>query len=53
LQALWPLQAFAPTHWPSPAAYDVVETVAPARNKVAAAMASVAPDLESNFMTIS
>jgi hypothetical protein len=32
---------------------DVVETTAPARNSVAAAAASVAPDLESNFMTIS
>jgi hypothetical protein len=55
LQALWPLQAFAPKHCPV-AAFALVETVdkvAPARNSVAAAAASVAPDLESNFMTIS
>src|SRR3954465_10239906 len=42
-------------HLPS-AAYavvDPVDTAAPARNRVAAAAASVAPDLESNFMTIS
>jgi hypothetical protein len=55
LQALWPLQALATMHLPS-AAYAVVDTVdtaEPARNRVAAAAASVAPDLESNFMTIS
>src|SRR3984885_4015115 len=55
LQALWPLQALAAMHLPS-AAYavvDPVDTTAPARNRVAAAAASVAPDLESNFMTIS
>src|SRR3954471_9020662 len=42
-------------HLPSAAfaVVDPVETVAPARNSVAAAAASVAPDLESNFMTIS
>src|ERR1700742_1315332 len=42
-------------HLPS-AAFALVEpvdTTAPARNRVAAAAASVAPDLESNFMTIS
>jgi hypothetical protein len=55
LQALWPLQALAPKHWPGAALaeLEVVETTAPARNKVAAAAASVAPDLESIFMTIS
>src|ERR1700712_4468656 len=55
LQALWPLQALAAMHLPSAAYADVdpVETTAPARNRVAAAAASVAPDLESNFMTIS
>src|SRR3954470_22742725 len=55
LQALWPLQALAAMHLPS-AAFALVEpvdTTAPARNRVAAAAASVAPDLESNFMTIS
>jgi hypothetical protein len=55
LHALWPLQALPAMHLP-PAAYavvDTVESVAPARNRVAAAAASVAPDLESNFMTIS
>jgi hypothetical protein len=35
------------------AGVETVETTAPARNSVAAAAASVAPDLESNFMTIS
>ena len=35
------------------AGVDPVETTAPARNRVAAAAASVAPDLEFNFMTIS
>jgi hypothetical protein len=32
---------------------DPVDTTAPAKNRVAAAAASVAPDLEFNFMTIS
>src|SRR3954471_8768806 len=43
-------------HLPIAAAFagvDPVDTTAPARNRVAAAAASVAPDLESNFMTIS
>src|SRR6202000_2471379 len=55
LQALWPLQALAAMHLPSAAFADVdpVDTTAPARNRVAAAAASVPPDLESNFMTIS
>src|SRR4029453_7929763 len=55
LQALWPLQALAPLHlpWAGLAGAELVETTAPARNSVAAAAASVAPDLESNFMTIS
>jgi hypothetical protein len=55
LQALWPLQALAPKHcpWAALAGLEVVEITAPARNKVAAAAASVVPDLESNFMTIS
>jgi hypothetical protein len=55
LQALWPLQAFAAKHCPVAAfaLLDTVDTAAPARNRVAAAAASVAPDLESNFMTIS
>ena len=54
LQALWPLQAFVAMHLPA-AAFAVVETVTtePARNKVAAAAARVAPDLEFSFMTIS
>jgi hypothetical protein len=55
LQALWPLQALTPMHlpWAALAAVDPVDTTAPARNRVAAAAASVAPDLEFNFMTIS
>jgi hypothetical protein len=55
LQALWPLQALAAMHLPSAAfaVVDPVDRTAPARNRVAAAAASVAPDLESNFMTIS
>src|SRR4051812_8631143 len=55
LQALWPLQALAPMHlpWAALAGADVVEMTAPARKSVAAAAARVAPDLESNFMTIS
>src|SRR6478735_9666729 len=56
LQALWPLQALTPMHLPWAAAFalvDPVDTTAPARNRVAAAAASVAPDLEFNFMTIS
>jgi hypothetical protein len=55
LQALWPLQALAAMHLPAAAlaGVDVVETTAPAKNRVAAATASVAPDLESNFMMIS
>src|SRR5476651_2562917 len=55
LQALWPLQALPAMHLPMAACavVDTVERVAPARNRVAAAAASVAPDLESNFMTIS
>src|SRR3954451_8314289 len=55
LQALWPLQALVPMHL-TPAAFAVVDTAVttePARNRVAAAAASVAPDLEFNFMTIS
>src|SRR3954468_15529176 len=54
LQALWPLQALPAMHlpWAALAGLDVV-TTAPARNRVAAAAASVAPDLEFNFMTIS
>jgi len=54
LQALWPLQALAAMHLPcaASAGVDTVET-APARNSVAAAAASVAPDLEFNFMTFS
>jgi hypothetical protein len=55
LHALWPLQALAAMHlpWAASAGVDTVETAAPARNSVAAAAASVAPDLESNFMTFS
>src|ERR1700733_14644913 len=55
LHALWPLQALPAMHLPMAACagVDTVERVAPARNRVAAAAASVAPDLESNFMTIS
>src|SRR3954454_12859408 len=53
LQALWPLQALTPTHLPSPAAWATVDRVAPARNKVAAAAAIVAPDLEVIFMDVS
>jgi len=55
LQALWPLQALPAMHLPiaALAGDDVVETTDPARNSVAAAAASVAPDLEFNFMTIS
>jgi hypothetical protein len=56
LHALWPLQALTPMHLPWAAAFafvDPVDTTAPARNRVAAAAASVAPDLEFNFMTIS
>jgi hypothetical protein len=55
LHALWPLQALAAKHFPAAAfaGDDTVDTTAPARNSVAAAAASVAPDLESNFMTIS
>jgi hypothetical protein len=55
MQALWPLQALAAMHLPSAAfaVVDPVDTTAPARNRVAAAAASVAPDFESNFMTIS
>src|SRR3984893_1240983 len=52
LQALWPLQAFTPMHWPS-AACATVDMVMPARNRVAAAAAMAAPDLEVTFMTIS
>jgi hypothetical protein len=37
--------------WAALAGADVVEMTAPARKSVAAAAASVAPDLESNFMT--
>jgi hypothetical protein len=42
-------------HFPAAAFADVdtVDTTEPARNRVAAAAASVAPDLEFNFMTIS
>src|SRR6185369_1198484 len=53
LQALWPLQALTPTHLPSPAAWATVVMVAPARNRVAAAAAIVAPDFEVTFMRIS
>jgi hypothetical protein len=55
LQALWPLQALPAMHLPCAAfaGLDVVVATAPARNRVAAAAASVAPDLEFNFMTIS
>jgi hypothetical protein len=55
LQALWPLQALPAMHlpWAAFAGVDTVDTTEPARNKVAAAAASVAPDLEFNFMTIS
>jgi hypothetical protein len=55
LQALWPLQALVAMHlpWAASAGVETVETTAPARNSVAAAAASVAPDLESNFMTFS
>ena len=54
LQALWPLQALPAMHLPAAlAGVDTVDTTAPARNRVAAAAASVAPDLEFNFMTIS
>src|ERR1700735_5639011 len=51
LQALWPLQAFAPMQWPS-AACALVEMVMPARNRVAAAAAMAAPDFEVTFMLI-
>jgi hypothetical protein len=55
LHALWPLQALAAMHLPCAAlaGVDTVDTTVPARNSVAAAAASVAPDLESNFMTFS
>jgi hypothetical protein len=55
LQALWPLQASPAMHlpWAAFAGVDTVDTTEPARNRVAAAAASVAPDLEFNFMTIS
>jgi hypothetical protein len=55
LQELWPLQALPAMHLPAAAFADVdtVDTTEPARNRVAAAAASVAPDLEFNFMTIS
>src|SRR6478736_1072848 len=55
LHALWPLQALPAMHlpWAALAGADVVEMTAPARKSVAAAAASVAPDLESNFMTSS
>src|ERR1700712_3203482 len=55
LQALWPLQALVAMHlpWAALADVDPVVTTAPARNRVAAAAASVAPDLEFNFMTFS
>jgi hypothetical protein len=55
LHALWPLQALPAMHlpWAAFAGVDTVDTTEPARNKVAAAAASVAPDLEFNFMTIS
>src|SRR5947199_10504948 len=52
LQALWPLQALAPTHLPSPAAQVAVDMVAPARDRVAAAAASAAQDLEVIFICI-
>jgi hypothetical protein len=52
LQALWPLQALTPTHFPSPAAWATVVMVAPARNRVAAAAAIVAPDFDVTFMGI-
>jgi hypothetical protein len=55
LQALWPLQALPAMHLPIAAfaGVELVDATAPARNRVAAAAASVAPDLEFNFMTIS
>jgi hypothetical protein len=55
LQALWPLQALPAMHLPVAAfaGVDTVDTTELARNRVAAAAASVAPDLEFNFMTIS
>src|SRR4051812_43693700 len=55
LQALWPLQALVAMHlpWAASAGVDTVVTTVPARNSVAAAAASVAPDLEFNFMTFS
>jgi hypothetical protein len=55
LQAFWPLQALPAMHLPSAAfaGVDTLDTTEPARNKVAAAAASVAPDLEFNFITIS
>src|ERR1700709_503469 len=55
LQALWPLQALPAMHLPlaACAGVGIAETVAPARNSVAAATASVAPDLESNVISIS
>src|SRR4051794_30190360 len=55
LQALWPLQALPTMHLPAAAlaGVDPVDATAPARNRVAAAAASVAPDLEFNFMTFS
>jgi hypothetical protein len=55
LHALWPLQALAAIHFPvaATASVELVDTAAPARNKVAAATARVAPDFESIFMTIS
>jgi hypothetical protein len=55
LQALLPLQALPTMHLPvaACAVVDTVDTIVPARNRVAAAAASVAPDLESNFMTFS
>src|SRR4051812_48013700 len=55
LQALWPLQALPAMHLPAAAlaGLDPVATTAPARNRGAAAAASVGPGLEFNFMTIS
>jgi hypothetical protein len=55
VQALWPLQALPAMHLPAAAfaGLDPVVTTAPARNRVAAAAASVAPDLEFNFISIS
>src|SRR5262249_36953298 len=52
LQALWPLQALPAMHLPiaALAGDEVVVTTEPARNRVAAAAASVAPDLELSFM---